>query len=412
MRVDRHKRADELYELGDLPEPGETPTEMYASVIRRERYGDPLSAFCTEVVPVPAVPPGHVLVAIMAAGINYNNVWAARGNPADVITSRERSGDTTPFHIGGSEGSGIVWELGDGVSSVDVGDEVILSGCSWDFNDPAVRLGMEPMLSRTQKVWGYERNWGAFAQFALVADFQCHPKPLRLSWEDAAGFLLTGATAYRQLTGWPPHVVKPGDSVLIWGGAGGLGSMATQLVRWMGGLPVCVVSNTAKSLHCADLGAVGVIDRTKYDHWGPPPPDSTKEQRRWRGEVARFAAEFAAFVPQAPQPAIVFEHSGADTFPTSILLCAAGGMVVDCGATSGFEAQVDLRYVWMKQKRIQGSHFASLRECRAVINLVQLELLKPCVNTIYEFEEIGRAHQNLVDGNAGFGNSVVRVAAR
>ncbi|MGP3691593.1 crotonyl-CoA carboxylase/reductase [Streptomyces sp. IBSNAI002] len=400
-----------LYEVGDLPPLGTVPRTMYASVIRPERYGAPASAFRTEVVETPEVPPGFVLVAVMAAGINYNNVWAAKGHPVDVVAARQRQGNTEPFHVGGSDASGIVWKVGEGVRQVKVGEEVIVSAGLWDEQDPDVRLGVDPMLAASLKAWGYESNWGSFAQFALVADFQCLPRPARLGWAESAGFLLTGATAYRQLNGWAPNTVQPGDGVLIWGGSGGLGSMAISLTRQMGGRPIAVVSSPEKAKYCLDLGAAGVIDRTKFSHWGRVPEAGTEAHKRWTADLRAFGREIWDILGEKASPKIVFEHPGSDTIPTSVYVCGTGGMIVICGATSGFNVDVDLRYLWMRQKRLQGSHFANPRECLAVTRLVDMGLLDPHLGHTYAFEEIGRAHQDLLEGVQAPGNSAVLVGA-
>src|SRR5581483_10535928 len=105
---------------------------------------------------------------------------------------------------------------------------------------------------------------GSFAQFTKAQDHMCLPKPPALSWEEAAAYMLVGATAYRMLHGWSPNTVKEGDAVLIWGGAGGLGSMAIQIARAAGAKPVAVVSGEDKNEYCKQLGAVGVIDRRKF----------------------------------------------------------------------------------------------------------------------------------------------------
>ena len=104
---------EEIYEIGESPPIGEVPPQMYAQTIRRERFGEPSKAFATEKVAVPEIGPNEVLVHVMAAGINYNNVWAALGVPVDVIGIHARSGDETGFHIGGSDASGIVYAVGD-----------------------------------------------------------------------------------------------------------------------------------------------------------------------------------------------------------------------------------------------------------------------------------------------------------
>ena len=99
----------ELYPIGVLPPPGEVPRKMHAQLIRPERYGEPEQAFRAEVVDVPEVGPDDVLVAVMAAGINFNNVWSSLGYPVDVIAARNKRGESEAYHIGGSEGSGIVY---------------------------------------------------------------------------------------------------------------------------------------------------------------------------------------------------------------------------------------------------------------------------------------------------------------
>ncbi len=187
--------AKEIYEIGEIPPLGEVPNKMYAQVIRQERFGEPTKAFQQEQIEIPPLGPDEVLVYVMAAGVNYNNVWAALGIPVDVIGARMKKGEKEPFHIGGSDASGIVYRVGSDVKNVKVGDEVVIHCGIWDRNDPRVKSGKDPMLSSTQLIWGYETNWGSFAQFTKVQDHQCLPKPKHLSWEEAAAFMLVGASA-------------------------------------------------------------------------------------------------------------------------------------------------------------------------------------------------------------------------
>ena len=114
-----------------------------------------------------------------------------------------------------------------------VGDRVVIHCGQWDVN--AIPPGTDPMFHPSYRIWGYESNWGSFAQFTKVQAHQCMTKPPDLSWEASAAYGLVGCTAWRMLMGWPPHTVEEGDVVLVWGGSGGLGSMATQIVRERGG---------------------------------------------------------------------------------------------------------------------------------------------------------------------------------
>jgi len=402
----------ELYGLGEVPPLGEVPRYMHASVIRRERYGPPTESMRIETVEVPPVGRGQVLILVMAAGINYNGVWAGLGTPADVIAARQKEGDPHDFHIAGSEGSGVVWAVGEGVSQVRVGDHVIVGGVAWDESAPDIRLGTDPTASRSQRAWGYELNFGSFAQFTVADEYQCHPKPAHLAWEEAGCFLGGGSTSYRQLFGWHPHTVRPGDPVLVWGGAGGLGSMAIQLTRFAGGIPIAVVSDDAKVDYCLRLGAHGVIDRRDFDHWGRMPDASDVDAyRAWLSGVRAFGRKFWEVLGERRSPRIVLEHPGRDTLPTSVYVCDRDGMVVTCAGTSGYNGDIDLRFLWMFQKRLQGSHAANVHQTASIIDLVGAGRIDPCLSMTLPFAEIDQAHQLVYENRQPPGNIAVLVNA-
>ncbi|MFZ0886835.1 MAG: crotonyl-CoA carboxylase/reductase [Candidatus Binataceae bacterium] len=403
----------EIYEIGEVPPVGHVPRQMYAQVIRAERFGEPKLAFKVEKVEVPEIRPDEALVYVMAAGINRNNVWAALGSPVNVIAQRQKTGyDSSDFHIGGSDASGIVYAVGSDVKNLKVGDRVVIHCGVWDRDCPAVRAGDDPMYDPSFKIWGYETNWGSFAQFTRVQAHQCMPKARHLTWERAAAPTLVGATALRMLMGWPPHVVRPNDVVLIWGASGGLGCQAIQIVDALGGIPVAVVSDDRKFEFCTMLGAKGCINRKKFEHWGMMP--------HWTDAAGydRFTAGCRAFgkaiwdiVGERRNPRIVFEHPGEDTIPTSIFVCDTGGMVVICAGTTGYNAVVDLRYLWMRQKRLQGSHFANDEQAYAFNQLVVEGKVQPCLAGNYSFEEIPECHQAMYENRAPEGNMVALVGA-
>ena len=264
--------SSEIHAIGDQPPLGEVPEKMHAWLIRQDRFGEPKVGFQREEIPIPEIADDEVLVYVMAAGVNYNNVWASRGVPIDVIKARNKAGEPEDFHIGGSDASGIVYKTGKDVTDLKVGDEVVVHCGIWKRDCPSVLAGTDPMYSPTFRIWGYETNWGSFAQFTKVQAHQCLPRPQHLTWEASAAYMLVGATAYRMLHGWSPNVVKEGEVVLIWGGAGGLGSMAIQIVKAAGGIPIAVVGSEDKFEYCKNLGAAGVINRKDFDHWGMLPP--------------------------------------------------------------------------------------------------------------------------------------------
>lgn len=405
--------APDLKPLGEPPDLGTVPKKMLAQVIRAERFGEPRDAFKEEAIDIPALGPHDVLVYVMAAGVNYNNVWAAMGIPIDVIKTRQKKGEPEPFHIGGSDASGIVWATGKDVTSVKVGDEVVVHCGMWDHDDPWVVAGKDPMFAPTQRIWGYESNWGSFAQYTRVQDHQCLPKPSHLTWEEAAAYMLVGATAYRMLHGWAPNVIGPGDPVLIWGGAGGLGAMAIQICKAAGSRAVAVVSGDSKIDFCKKLGAVGVIDRRKFDHWGKLPRWSDDiDYGLWLKGARAFGAAFWEALGEKKSPTIVFEHPGETTLPTSCFMTETGGMIVICAGTTGYNATLDLRYHWMRQKRLQGSHFANDAQAKGFNDLVIAGKIDPCASKVFRFDETGDCHQLMRDNQHPSGNMAILVNAK
>ncbi|WP_437670490.1 crotonyl-CoA carboxylase/reductase [Sorangium sp. So ce131] len=397
----------DLYEVGEAPPLGHVPKNMYAWVIRRERHGHPRSAMQVEVVPTPIVGPDEVLVHVMAAGVNYNSIWAALGKPVSVFDVHRH-----PYHVPGSDASGVVWAVGSMVKRWRVGDEVVVH-CNQDDGDDAECNGGDPMLSPTQRIWGFETPHGSFAQFALVQGRQLVERPKHLTWEASASYMLTLATAYRMLLGHPPHTLRPGMNILVWGAAGGLGSMAIQLVRMAGANAIGVISDDKKRDFVMSLGAKGVINRTEFNCWGPLQAVAEGEAyAAYLKEVRRFGKAIWNITGDKTDVDLVFEHPGETTFPVSCFVVKRGGMVVICAGTTGFNLTMDARFVWMRQKRIQGSHFATLMQATQANRLVQERRIDPCLSETFPWSEIPLAHVKMMDNLHAPGNMSVLVQAR
>lgn len=402
----------DLYDLGDRPPLGQVPARMHAYCVRQNRFGQPKDAWQREILPTPSIAPNEVLVYVMASGINFNNVWAALGQPIDVIAERQKLGEPEDFHAGGSDCSGIVWATGKDVKNVSVGDEVIVHSGWWRPDDPWVLSGKDPMLAESTRIWGYQTNYGSYCQFARAQGHQCQPKPKRLTWEEAGCFLLCGSTAYRMLMGWDPHVIEKGDVVLVWGGAGGLGSMALEITRAMGGRPIAVISDESKREFCMKHGAVGVINRNNFTHWGPlPDTKDAKAYGEWFKGARAFGKAIWDVLGEKGSPRIVFEHPGEATLPTSGFVCSTGGLIVICAGTSGYNVTMDLRYLWMRQKRLQGSHLSNDEQAAAVTQLVADGKMDPCLSATYTFDQIPECHQLMLENKHPHGNMGVLVNA-
>ena len=384
-------------------EPGELPETMTAWVIREERLGEPVDAFQLEEIETPQPGAFEVVVRVMAAGVNFNNVWAALGEPVSVM----RYGDHPQYghHIGGSDASGIVWKVGEGVTRWKPGDEVVIHCNQASYEDPEVH-GLDPLAAPSQMIWGYETTWGSFAQFTKVQAQQLLPKPRGLSWEEAASYGLTYFTAYRMLM--DQAKLQPGHRVLIWGAAGGLGVFATQLCKIAGAQSVGVVSSAEKGELIKQLGAVDYVDRNDFKGMMRRGGEEGAEEKARFKESKRFCAAVEEKLGGAPD--IVFEHVGRATFPTSVLCVKPFGRVVICGATSGYQLDFDVRYLWMRQKQIIGSHFANAWEATKANELIEQSLVRPVLWRTMGFEKVAEAHQLLRD-NKHLGKIAILVGA-
>ena len=384
-------------------EPGELPDTMAAWVIRPDREGEPKDAFQIEEIELPEPGPFEVIVRVMAAGVNFNNVWAALGKPVSVF----RFGDHPEWghHIGGSDASGVVWKVGTGVTKWSPGDEVVLHCNQASYEDVEVH-GLDPLAAPSQMIWGYETTWGSFAQFTKVQAQQLLRKPPNLSWVESSAYGLTYFTAYRMLI--DRCKLQAGHNVLIWGAAGGLGVFATQLCAAAGADAVGVVSSEEKGELVKRLGAVDYIDRNEFAGMMRKGGESPEEEKE-RFKVSReFAKRVKGILGDAPD--IVFEHVGQATFPTSVFCVKPFGKVVICGATSGYNLDFDVRHLWMRQKEILGSHFANAYEATRANKLMAEGRIRPVLWRAMGFDGVAEAHQ-LLHENKHLGKISIMVGA-
>ncbi|MCY4100980.1 MAG: crotonyl-CoA carboxylase/reductase [Rhodobacteraceae bacterium] len=395
----------DLYQMGEIPPLGHVPKSMHAWVIRRERQGVPLDAMKVEVVDVPKIDSHEVLVLVMAAGVNYNGVWAGLGTPISMFDVHKAE-----YHIAGSDASGIVWAVGDKVRRWKVGDEVVIH-CNQDDGDDEECNGGDPMFSASQRIWGYETPDGSFAQFTRVQSQQLMKRPQHLTWEESACYTLTLATAYRMLFGHRPHILRPGQNVLVWGASGGLGSYAIQLINTAGANAIGIISDESKRDFVLDLGAKGVINRKDFNCWGQLPKVNSMEYKEWFSEARKFGKAIWDITGKGKNVDIVFEHPGQATFPISTFVVKRGGMVVICAGTSGYNLTMDARYVWMHQKRIQGSHFANLKQASQANQLVLEKRIDPCMSEVFGWDQIPDAHMKMYHNEHKPGNMAVMVSA-
>ena len=311
-------------------------------------------------VPEPQLSPSEVVIKVKAASANYNDVWARQGLPGLEIIMP---------HISGSDVSGEVAEVGQEVRGISQGDEVIVHpGISCRVCYACTRG--EEFFCREFKIWGFQTGPldGGHAEYVKLPGVNVLPKPKSLSWEEAASLPLILETVWRMLV--TRARIRAGDFVLIWGAGGGLGSMAVQVCRLFNARPIAVAASDEKLAKATELGAEFTINRKEQDVYQ---------------EVRRITDRRGVDV--------VFEHVGQATWPDSVRSMRWGGTLVVCGATTGFEAATDLRFLWNKQLTFMGSHLGSRAELMEALPFVERGEIKPVVSHVFSLKDVARAQE-------------------
>lgn len=317
-------------------------------------------------IPIPEISPNEVLIQVKATALNHNDLWARQGVPGmDFIFP----------HISGTDASGIVEAVGTEVKNVGVGDEIVVQGilsCGTCYEC----LKGDPALCSDLKVWGFQTGPldGGQAEYARVPAINIVPKPKNLTWEESASIPMTLTTAWRMLV--TRAKIKPGDFVLVWGASGGIGSMAIQICKVFNARAIAVAGTDQKLRLAQELGAKFLINR--------------KKQRVLR-EVSKITNRQGVD--------IVFEHVGEATWETSVHALKWGGTIVVCGATTGFKAITDLRFLWNKQQKYLGSHGGTAPELVDALRFVNNGMIRPVIMDVLPLKDVAEGHKTLEQGN-------------
>ena len=397
-------------ELAAIP----LPEAYRAAVVRREEIAmfegvasadkDPRKSLHVQDVTIPELAPDEAYIAVMASSINFNTVWSSIFEPLPTFGFLERLGKESvwgkrhalPYHVVGSDASGVVLRVGSAVRNWKPGDRVTVHCNHVDDQDPSAHN--DSMLASNERIWGFETNFGGLADLAVVKANQLMPKPTHLTWEESAVNALCNSTSYRMLVSDNAARMKQGDTVLVWGATGGIGGYAIQYVLNGGGIPVGVVSSPEKAQLLNDMGCEAVIDRKAegYRFWKD---EHTQDETEWR----RFGKRVRDLVGDDPD--IVFEHPGRQTMGASVFSVKRGGTVVTCAATSGYMVEFDNRHFWMKLKKLMASHFANYQEAWQANRLIDMGRIQPLLSDVYTLEQTGEAalkiHRNEHEGKLG-----------
>src|SRR5256885_765170 len=322
--------------------------------------------------PEPSIRPNEVIVRVKACALNHLDLWVRRGIPGVPIPLP---------HIPGSDVSGEIVQIGADVTMVRVGQKVVLAPGVTCGKCGACISGQDNRCRQFTNL-GYLIDGGC-AEFVRAPEVNCLPYPENLSFEEAASIPLVFQTAWHMLVARAE--LQPGEDVLVLGAGSGVGSAAIQIAKFFGARVLATASTDEKLEKAKQLGADDLINH---------------KTQKIREEVRRVTNKRGVDV--------VFEHVGTATWDGSFASLATGGRLVTCGATTGFDAKVDLRFLFSRQLSLLGSYMGTKSELHSVMRLVASGRFKPTVDRVFPLAEAAAAHAYLESG-AQFGKVVLAV---
>ena len=322
----------------------------------------------------------EVIIKINTAALNYNDIWGMSGNPVPVPLP----------HISGSEASGEVTELGDAVTHLKVGDRVAVH-CNI-----SCRICIECIEGReynceSRYVWGYQTGplWGGFSEFTHIPEINAVKIPDNVSFEQASASM-TLPTAWHMLIGRAK--IQPGQTVLIMGGSSGVGHYGIQIAKLLG----CTVIATAspeKLDRLLELGADYAVDH---------------RDKNWHVKVRRITNKISRDTGRNVGIDVSFDHIGQTHFNKQLSLLKYGSTLVTTGATTGYDANIDLRHIFFKGTSILGSTLSTRAELEKVFQLMSQGKLKTIIDSTYTFEQAADAHTRMLNGKDLFGKILMK----
>jgi len=318
----------------------------------------------------PRIMANEVLVEVRACALNHLDVWARGGLPGIKISLP---------HVLGNDIAGVVREVGELVTWTSVGDEVMLHpgvSCGHCFDC----LSGQDNFCPDYDILGYRRH-GGYAELLAAPGVNVIPKPKSLSWEEAAALPLVTVTAWHMLV--TRAQVQPGEDVLIHAAGSGVGSIGIQVAKLLGARVIATAGTNEKLQKARELGADETVNYTHED---------------WPKEVRRLTDKRGVDV--------VFEHTGAETWPGSILALAKGGRMVTCGATSGFDARTDIRQLFYRHLSFLGSFMGTKAELLTAMKFVANGGIRAVIDRTLPLKDARKAHE-LMEDRAQFGKLVL-----
>ncbi len=325
-----------------------------------------------EEAPTSAIGPNDVLLQLKAAALNHLDIW---------VRSGERERNIPLPHIPGTDGAGIIAEVGSEVKHVNAGDRVLISpGISCGHCEQC--FGGRDNLCRNYRVLGVVED-GTYAEFVKLPAVNVLPIPKNLDFPEAAAIPAVSLTAWHMLVTLAK--LQPGETVLVHGAGSGVGSIAIQVAKLIGA-HVITTAGTDEKLHKAkDIGADELINYQEKD---------------FVEEVKRLTGKRGVDV--------VFEHVGGEVLEKSITTLTKGGRLVTCGATTRYQCNIDIRYVYSRHQTIYGSWMGTKQELIEVLKFFQSGELKPIVDKVFPLAQAADA-QRRMEERKNFGKIILEI---
>ena len=332
------------------------PDDNYSKILKVKDISDPKPKS------------NEVVFKLKAAALNYNDIWGMRGVPIPVPLP----------HVSGSDASG---DVGEDVQNFKVGDRVVSHSNLSCRVCELCTSGREFDCTKRQ-VWGFQTGplWGAYSELVHLPETNVSKIPDGVSYEDAAAASMTILTSWHMLVGRAK--ITPGQTVLIMGGGSGVGSFGIQIAK----LYNCTVIATAspdKLDKCKELGADYAVDHRKED---------------WHKEVFKITKDIAAKTGVRPGIDLTFDHIGETHFNKQLTLLNYGGTLVSCGATTGYDAKIDLRHIFFKGIDVLGSTQGTKAEMDQGLYWMAKGKIKAEIDSIHTFEQAAEAHTKMLKG--------------
>ena len=327
--------------------------------------------------PEPKPRADEVLVRVRACALNHLDLWIRKGIPGIQIPMPHGVG-----HINGSDISGEIAATGELVTHLHAGDKVVLApGVSCGHCHAC--LAGNDNLCREYTLLGYLRN-GGYAEYVAAPARNAFPFPGDLSFEEAAAVPLVFLTAWHMLV--VRAQIQPSDEILILGGGSGVGSAAIQIAKVFNARVIATVGSEEKIARTKSLGADRVVLHSKPN---------------WASEVRNLTHRRRGVD-------IVVEHVGTATWDQSLACLATNGRLVTCGATTGYDARIDLRFLFSRHQSIYGSYMGGKAELFPVLDLVARKIVHPVIDKIFPLAEARAAHERL-EHREQFGKIVLKI---